>query len=356
MSRTNKIAAQLGAYDIDALLITGETNRRYATDFHSTAGAVLVTEGESIFITDGRYIEAARKRIDGVDVRLIKTGEKYTDLIADLVREKGVKRLGFEDETMSCAEFRGWSEAIPAELVPAQRLLSVLRRSKDADELRRMVKAQEITDAAFTEILNYIKPGVTELEIAARLQFAMLMRGAEKMSFDPIVVSGANSSMPHGVPGEKKLEKGDFITMDFGCVYQGYCSDMTRTVVVGKATDEMKKVYNTVLEAQLAGIAAYYPDVPGRDVDRAARDVIAKAGYGEYFTHSFGHSLGLDIHEAPNASPTETENLPLGTAVSAEPGIYIPGKFGVRIEDVVYIGADGNKVLTQSPKQLIEVD
>lgn len=239
------------------------------------------------------------------------------------------------------------------ELIPAQELLDGLRASKDEEEIAAMLQAQKITDAAFGEILNYIRPGLTEQEVAARLVYELLRRGARKVSFDPIVAAGASGSMPHAVPGETVIQKGMFVTMDFGCVYDGYCSDMTRTVAVGQPTQEMERVYETVLAAQKAGIAAARAGMPGRELDAAARKVIEEAGYGDYFTHSFGHSLGLEIHESPNASPGETRPLPAGTVISAEPGIYLPGCFGVRIEDVLVLEEGGCRDITQSPKNLI---
>ena len=203
------------------------------------------------------------------------------------------------------------------------------------------------------EILNELRPGVSEREIAARLIYWMLHFGAENVSFDPIVVSGANGSMPHGVPGDKLLCEGEFVTMDFGCKYRGYCSDMTRTVALGHVTDEMAKVYHTVLEAQTAGIAAARSGITGKEADAAARDVIEKAGYGEYFGHSFGHGVGVEIHESPNLSPLNETLLPSGAVVSAEPGIYLPGRFGVRIEDVLVLRDDGCEDITKAPKDLL---
>ena len=194
---------------------------------------------------------------------------------------------------------------------------------------------------------------MTEKELAAELIYCLYKNGGEGLSFDPIVVSGPNTSMPHGVPGDRKLQKGDFITMDFGVIYQGYCSDMTRTVALGYATDEMKKVYNTVLKAQLAGIAASKAGATGREVDAAARDVISAAGYGEYFGHSYGHSLGMEVHENPNCTPKNEKPIPVGAVCSAEPGIYIPDEFGVRIEDVVVFEENGCRNLTKSPKDLL---
>ena len=250
-------------------------------------------------------------------------------------------------------ELGRWKDSLPCELVAAQGLLDGLRAAKDEEELARMRQAQRITDEAFREILNFIRPGLTEQEVAARLVYELLRRGGRRVSFDPIVAAGANGSMPHAVPGETVIQPGMFVTMDFGCVYEGYCSDMTRTVAVGQPTDEMERVYHTVLEAQRAGIAAARAGVTGSEVDRAARQAIQQAGYGSFFSHSFGHSLGLEIHESPNASPSEQTVFPAGAVISAEPGIYLPGHFGVRIEDVLVLREGGCEDITQAPKNLI---
>jgi Xaa-Pro aminopeptidase len=234
-------------------------------------------------------------------------------------------------------------------------LLTVLRGSKDEVEIAAMVAAQRIAESALEELLGEIAVGMTEKEIAARLQYLMVTAGAEKLSFDTIVASGPNSSMPHAVPTERRIENGDFLTIDFGCVYHGYCSDMTRTFAVGSVSDEMRAVYDTVLEAQLAGIAAAKAGVSGKEIDGAAREVIEKAGYGPYFGHSFGHSLGIDIHENPNASPGNNEPMPVGAVISAEPGIYLPGRFGVRIEDVLVLEESGCRNITAFPKELLVI-
>ena len=216
--------------------------------------------------------------------------------------------------------------------------------------LRSMVAAQRISEKALEETLHVIRPGMTEKEVAAELVYRMLKYGSEGNSFDPIVVTGRNTSLPHGVPGDTVLQPGDFLTMDFGSLKNGYCSDMTRTVAVCDATDEMKQVYDTVLRAQLAGIAAGKSGIPGKEIDGAARKVIVDAGFGPYFGHGFGHSLGLDIHEPPFANPRGEVLMPENCVVSAEPGIYIPGKFGVRIEDVMVLHPEGSEVITLAPK------
>ena len=353
MSRFDKIAACLGDYGLDAMMVTSEPNRLYAAGFHSTAGMAIVTAEGSYFFTDSRYIEAATRRIGSCQV-LENTREKPMSALArEVIARHHIQKLGFEESYTTVEEYNGWREKLPCELVPAQSLVNNLRAAKDEEEIALMKKAQEITDQAFEAILKFIQPGMTEQEIAARLQYEMLCRGAEKMSFDPIVASGPNGSKPHAIPGDKQVQKGEFITMDFGCKVGGYCSDMTRTVALGEPTEEMRKVYDTVLQAQLAGIAKARAGVPGKEIHNTAAQVIEEAGYGPYFGHGFGHSVGIEIHEAPNANGRDETPMPVGAVVSAEPGIYLPGKFGVRIEDVLIYTAEGSEDITKSPKELI---
>ena len=354
------IAAALEAENLDAVLLTGEANRFYASGFF-TPGAdatALVTRKNAVFLTDARYTEAAARHLDGVELREVRPGKGLMDQLRELVFLKGIRRLGFEDAVMSVQSFRRLEKALSEEgrptcaLVPASEPVLKLRQTKDPDELAAMEAAQGIAERALEDILKEVRPGVTEREIAARLQYLMLHYGASDMSFEPIVVSGPNGSLPHGVPSGKEIQAGEFVTMDFGCIYGGYCSDMTRTVAVGAVTEEMERVYNTVLAAQEAGIAAAKAGVSGKAVDAAARTVIIEAGYGEYFTHSFGHGVGVEIHEAPNAASSGEAPLPNGAVISAEPGIYIPGKLGVRIEDVILITPEGCRNLTKAPKGL----
>lgn len=232
-------------------------------------------------------------------------------------------------------------------------MIDALRMVKSESEIEKIKKAQKIAEGAFDDICGFIKPGVTEKEIALRLEHYMLTHGAEGLSFETIAVSGKNTSMPHGVPTDKKIEIGDFVTMDYGALYDGYHSDMTRTVAVGKVSDEQKKVYNTVLEAQKAGLDFIRPGVSGKDADRVSRDIIENAGYGEYFGHSLGHGVGVEIHEKPNLSPSSEFILKKGNVVTVEPGIYVPGKFGVRIEDFAVITENGAENMTHCPKELI---
>lgn len=352
MQHFETIAARLAGEQLDAMLVTSAPGEFYAMGFHGE-GVAFITPGKTWYYTDSRYIEAAGQQITGAEVAMPPAGKNYRQLVRELVEWTGAKRLGFEDGYLSVAEFRQWEDALPARLEPASALLEELRMVKDPEELAAMKEAQRLTDEAFTEILNDIRPGAAECEIAAKLTYLMARKGAERNSFDPIVACGANGSKPHAVPGQTLIQTGQFVTMDFGCMVGGYCSDMTRTVAVGQPSDEMRLVYDTVLRAQLTGIAAIHAGVTGAEIHNAAAKVIADAGYGAYFGHGFGHSLGIEIHENPRFSPLWEKAIPAGACLSAEPGIYLPGKFGVRIEDVVMLTEDGCIDITHSPKELI---
>ncbi len=338
---------------LDAILISSRPNRRYVSGFSSSAGALVITADKAYFFTDSRYIEAASASVKGAVVRMTDVKHSQNDLISEVLSASGVQKLGIEEKAVSFEEYLQMKKAFSVELVPAQQILTDLRSVKTEEEVKNMIAAQRIAEKAFEDILKFIKPGVKEREIAAELNYKMMCYGADSNSFSTIAITGKKTSMPHGVPSDEKVAAGDFVTMDFGAQLNGYCSDMTRTVAVDHVTDEMKKVYNIVLEAQLAGIAAAKAGVSGREIDGAARQVISDAGYGECFGHSFGHSLGLEIHEEPNASPSNDKPMPAGAVISAEPGIYIPGQFGVRIEDVIVLNETGCKNITNSPKELI---
>ena len=355
MNHFQNIADRLEAYGLDAMLLSCEANRFYASGFHSsgTDGMALVTRNKHYYFTDSRYTEAAGRTLRDAELREVGGGISYAARLKEAIQEQSIQKMGFEDGYMTVKEFETYRKALPCELVPATDLLLELRRVKSREELEVMTAAQRIAERALEDILKEIRPGVTEREIAARLQYLMLHYGAENMSFDPIVVSGPNGSLPHGVPSEKEIRSGEFVTMDFGCIYHGYCSDMTRTVAVGSVTEEMRAVYETVLAAQQAGIAAARAGVTGKEVDGAARQVIADAGYEKYFGHGFGHGVGVEIHEEPRASSANDTPLPAGAVISAEPGIYLPGRLGVRIEDVIVLTEDGCENLTRAPKELL---
>ena len=340
--------------EVDGLLLTSRYSRHYGAEFDIAEGVAIVTKNGCRYFTDSRYIESAENGIKGFEV-LIVDGVGYMKRINDAIADFGVTALGYEENYLTVAEFMGYEKNLNAKLVPYNKEINGFRGVKEAWELAIMRKAQDITDKAFAEVLPRIKAGMTELELQAELIYCLYKNGATGLAFDPIVVSGPNTSLPHGVACERVIQEGDFVTMDFGALYQGYCADMTRTVAVGHATEEMEKIYNTVLEAQLAGLAVSKAGVPGKDIDGAARKVITDAGYGPYFGHGYGHSLGLEIHESPSPNGRNADGMPLGAVASAEPGIYLPGKFGVRIEDTCVFLEDGIEILTHSPKNLIIV-
>ena len=340
--------------EVNGLLLTSRYSRHYGAEFDIAEGAAIVSKAGCRYFTDSRYIESAQNNLKGFEVICVdKIG--YVKLLNDAIADFGITTLGYEENYLLAYELHNYEKNLNAKLVPYNAAINGFRGTKEDWELDLMRKAQAITDKAFTEVLPRIKAGMTELELQAELIYCMYKNGATGLAFDPIVVSGPNTSLPHGVACERVIQEGDFITMDYGASYMGYCSDMTRTVAVGFATDEMKKVYNTVLEAQLAGLAISKAGVPGQDVDGAARKVITDAGYGEYFGHGYGHSLGLEIHESPSPNARNAEPMPVGAVASAEPGIYLPGKFGVRIEDTCVFLENGIEILTKSPKELIIV-
>lgn len=354
MNHLNAITAQLDAYQLDALCITSQPGEYYAVGLKGE-GVVLVTRQGCHYFTDSRYIELAQNTVTNADVTMVTPHQDHLALASLVLEHYGLKRVGIEEAYLTVERWQKMKTAFPAdtELVPAGKLLTELRSAKTEEELAVMQKAQDITDQVFAEICDFLHAGVTESEVAAQLTYLQMKHGAEGNSFPPIVASGANGSMPHAIPTAKPIQKGEFVTMDFGCIYQGYCSDMTRTVAIGQPSDEMRRVYDAVLEAQLAGIAAAKAGVPGCDVHNAAWDVLKKYGYGNYFGHGFGHSLGIEIHESPNANRANTKPLPAGAVLSAEPGVYLPGKFGVRTEDVIFLTETGNRILTHAPKHLI---
>ena len=354
MERLNKLAAMAKKLGCDGVMITEGENLCYATGFVGLEGMVLVTaDGKGWCFTDSRYIEAAEKAVAPWGYQVIQPDASYPQCALQICKEQGVSSLLFEDQAMTVASHARYEAALEGiKLVAAGEAFSELREVKEEIEVERIVAAQRIAEQALEEILPLIKPGAVEREVAAELDYRMARLGSTGVSFPTIFVSGAKSSLPHGTPGDKKIEAGDFVTIDFGAMVGGYHSDMTRTFAVGFATDEMKKVYDTVLKAQLAGIEAMAEGVPGSQVDKAARDIIEQAGYGPYFGHGLGHSLGLNIHESPRAAKTYHRELVQGNIITIEPGIYLPGKFGVRIEDMVYLAADGKRNLTLAPKEL----
>lgn len=343
---------------LHAAVITDEYNMRHISGFRGGEGIIYISNTQNVLITDSRYTEQAQKESDFTVIEENR-GHKREEILKECLEKEGIAegfRMGYEDESLLCAQFDKLKAALAVEeWIPMGGRVDALRQIKTEEELEYLAKAEEIGDKAFAKILTILKPGMTELEVAAELEYQMKKEGAENTSFSTIIASGLNSSMPHAIPGEKKLEEGDFVTMDFGCKYKGYCSDMTRTVVLGKASEKQKEIYGVVLKAQLAALDALKAGVTGKSVDKVARDIIEEAGYGEYFGHGLGHSVGLFIHENPRLSIGDETILQAGMIETVEPGIYVPGFGGVRIEDMVVVTEDGCRNLAHSPKELIEI-
>lgn len=356
MSALKRLQEKLESIEADAILVSSELNCRYLSDFVFSDGYLLIERDYAFLITDSRYVEAAKNTVKDFEI-LCPKGTRV-NAVSELVSARNIKTLAIEDESMSVAEHKRFSDTLPCKLIfGASELIQALRRKKTPAELEKIAKAQRITDAAFEHILGFISPDVTETDVALELEFFMRKMGADGLAFDTIAVSGAASSLPHGVPSNVKLRRG-FLTMDFGAKFDGYCSDMTRTVCIGRADDEMKKVYNTVLSAQEHALENICDGMLCKDADSLARDIIKNAGYGDNFGHSLGHGVGLYIHESPSLSQhaKDDSRLERGHVVTVEPGIYLEGRFGVRIEDMIAIDHDGSvRNFTKSPKKLIEL-
>ncbi len=359
MSHIKNLQAAMKENGTEAILISSEINQRYLSNFAYTDGFMLILPDEAILLTDFRYIEAAKAIVDQTECRVIMPDTRMLAYVKKLLEDKKIKTLTFEEAEASYSLYNRLRDTFEGVEVVAggSAMIEKLRLIKDEGEIAAMTRAQAITDAAFAHILNFINPDRTELEVALELEFFMRAHGSEGTAFETIAVSGSNSSRPHGVPRDVKLEKG-FFTMDFGARVDGYCSDMTRTVVLGKADEEMKRLYNTVLEAQTTALKSLKAGMKCADADKIARDIIDNAGYKGCFGHSLGHGVGLFIHENPRLAGMmpDTEILRPGHVVTVEPGIYIEGKYGCRIEDMVTVLPDGTiHDFTQSPKELIEL-
>ena len=353
--RIDRLRAALAGAEADALLVTTMANLRYLTGFTGSAALLLVTGDEAVLTTDGRYRTQAAGQLE-------RAGARHVELVvgsATAQREavKGVltraMRLGLEADAISWAAARRWAElSSGVEVVPTAALVEGLRMVKDDGEIERMARAAHIADAALGEVLPMLGEGRTEREVALALDAAMRRRGAEDRAFETIVASGPNSAMPHARPTTRRVERGDAVVVDFGAVYDGYRSDMTRTFCIGGGpAGEMARIFSVVADAQAAGVAAVVAGACTGDVDAVCRNKIADAGFGEKFEHGTGHGVGLDIHEAPAVSPGATAILAAGVVVTVEPGIYVAGVGGVRIEDTVVVSADGRRVLTEFPKE-----
>ncbi|TCT26937.1 Xaa-Pro aminopeptidase [Melghiribacillus thermohalophilus] len=352
MGRLEQLRQLLKEQNLEGLIITSPKNRRYMTGFTGTAGIVFVTLDEAIFMTDFRYTEQANEQARGYKV--IEHKGPIEKEVAAQINSSGLKRVGFEKEHMTFSTYEKYQQLLEKiDFVPVSGLVENLRLIKTEDEIKIIKEACEIADAAFDHILSYIKPGVKEIDISNELEFFMRKMGATSSSFDIIVASGYRSALPHGVASEKRIENGELVTLDFGAYYKGYCSDITRTVAVGEISGELKKIYDIVLKAQLRGIGGLKAGMTAKQADDLTRDYIQEQGYGDYFGHSTGHGIGLDVHEGPGLSFRSEQVLKPGMVVTVEPGIYVPGVGGCRIEDDTVITENGNERLTKSTKELI---
>ncbi len=350
--RVLPVLAELGA---DAMIVRDIANIRYLTGYTNDTGVLVLTKDSYAgLITDFRFLLQAKEEAKGCDV-LDVAGSSYSEQINRILAEHGAGKAAFERDITTYHEFEAMRERCGAELLPVDNVLVELRKIKTADEVAKLRQAEHIGDIAFSKIVNDLRPGATELEIAAKLTYYMCLEGASGNSFPPIVASGENSAMPHAMPSSRALREGDFVTLDFGCVYEGYCSDMTRTVVIGQADTEQRKVYETVLRAQKAVLEQIRGGMKGKEIDGIARTIINEAGYEGKFGHGLGHSVGLEIHEPPYSNARSEEIVRAGSMMTVEPGIYIEGFGGVRIEDLVLVTEDGCENLAESPKELIEI-
>jgi Xaa-Pro aminopeptidase len=352
--RVAALQALAKAQGLDGLLVYSDLNRNYASRFSGTSGALLLTPRGPLFLTDSRYTLQAGRQVRHAKV-LLQTRNLLVEAVERFKAAKAHK-IGFEAGHVTVAHYEYLKKAYPkAQWIPTRGLVEGLRLVKDPDERQRMRSAGRITDRAIHHILAYIKPGVREDELAAELEHKMRREGAEGTSFDSIVASGWRSALPHGIASDKRVEKGDFIVFDFGCKFQGYCSDMTRTVCVGRPSALQKKIYGIVQRSQAAGLAVVRPGRTTGDVDAAARNLIKKSGYGKRFGHGTGHGVGVEVHEDPRVGPKAKDVLRPGMAITVEPGIYLDGKFGVRIEDLVLVTDAGYENMYKTTKDLIIV-
>ncbi|HOO32701.1 MAG TPA: aminopeptidase P family protein [Thermotogota bacterium] len=354
--RIENLLKKMKEENIDVILSTtfesSSNNPRYLSNFSGSFAYVIIAEDKQVICSDSRYWQQIG---DQSPLELVKyTSENASTILHDLLGK--YKRIGYECETTTVSAFNDLKKKMEAEehvFIECDKLIRDIRISKSREEVNLILKAEEIALEALTELLNEIKPGKTEKELAALLEYLMVKKGADKPSFSTIFGSGPNGASPHMFPTMKKIQNGEFIVIDFGAAYQGYCSDITRTIAVGEPTDEMRKVYETVKKAQAEAEKAVSCHLTGQEIDKIARDIITEAGYGDFFGHGLGHGLGIDVHEAPSVSFKNTEKLQSGAVVTIEPGIYIPNQFGVRIEDDVYVTGESHEVLTNYKKELI---
>ncbi len=338
----------------DGFIVLSPPNRRYFSGFTGSNAMLFAAPDTRLLITDFRYMEQAKRQCPQFETQIAKRGEEYAAL-AGAVRESKATCVGFEAQSLSFSQHARIIEALPAgvELVPADDEIARLRAVKSPSELAGIKEAARVADAVFAELLEFLRPGVTEIEAAAFIEYRLKLNGAEGASFPPIVAAGENAALPHAESSKKPMRAGELVVLDFGARVGGYCSDMTRTVALGYATDEQRALYALVLKAQERALAAIKPGQTGREADAFARDIIAAAGYGEQFGHGLGHGVGVEIHEAPTLSASSEDTLTPGMTVTVEPGVYIPGFTGVRIEDLCAVTEAGAQNFTSSIKDFM---
>lgn len=352
MNRINKLKKLREEKELDVIMITSNENRFYFSEFTGTAGIILVTDINNYFITDFRYLDQAKEQTEGFEIIEI-TRNKNNNLI-NFFNNHNLNKIGFEDGDLSYKHFQELKYIDPKkEYLPLSDEINDFRKIKDDKEIDTIKEAIRITDEAFNKIIKFIKPGMKEKEVAAELEYYLRKLGGEGPSFDFIIASGKRSALPHGVASDKIIEVGDFIVLDFGTYYKGYCSDMTRTIVVGKPNEKQVEIYNIVLKAHLEVLDKIKPGMLGQQADQIAREIIEEAGYGDNFGHELGHSLGIELHEYPRLSKTSDEILKPGMVITDEPGIYLQDWGGVRIEDDLVVTEDGCESLNRSSKELI---
>lgn len=353
MEKLRRLRDQFSKENIDAILITNPVNRRYITNFTGSNGIALITEKEQFLITDFRYIEQAKKQADYFTI--IRHEREIENEINRLLNKLEVKNLGFEAQYVTYENYRKYDDLFPVQLIPVKNVVEQLRVIKTEEEINTIKKAAKIADLAFEHILKYLKAGVKELDVATELEYFMRKQGASSSSFDIIVASGWRSALPHGIASDKVIEEGELVTLDYGAIYDGYVSDITRTVAIGKINDELTKIYEIVKEAQQRGLDGIKPNITGKEADEFTRNYIEEQGYGKYFGHSTGHGIGLEVHEGPTLSPRSETVLEKNMVVTVEPGIYVPNVGGCRIEDDIVITENGNERLTFATKELIHI-
>ena len=359
LGRKKKVAAAVKRAGAEALLVTNMADVRYLTGFSGSSAALIVRGSKVTMFTDGRYTTQAKAEVDGAEIQIVV--DKSLSLAAcEWVVEQGVTRCAFDIGVTTVSALEAWKAGLPAKLrksffVPVSGLVASLREVKDEIEQDKMREAAALGCRLFDQVLEHIVPGATEMEVAMALEYMARLEGAESMSFESIVAGGERSALPHGKATTAKLPKRGFVVLDFGVVLGGYCSDMTRTVHMGPARKGEREAYEAVLDAQLAGLAAVKAGVTAGSVDAAARGALDRSGYAEWFTHSTGHGVGIEIHEAPRLGKNQEQKLKAGMIVTIEPGVYLPGQFGIRIEDTVLVTAEGCEILTPTTKAWIEL-